>query len=720
MKKLLYVVFAIIIVVVVGIGALLALVDPNQFKPLITEQVKKATGRDLVISGDLSWRFFPSIGLALGKTEFRNPDGFAEPNLVQISSAELSVSVLPLLSRHLEIGNVRLEDSRVFIQTRLDGISNLDGLGQAAQEAAETPAAEPQVTEAPVASEEAVQPWSISLEGVELVNASAVIRDDQAGTETSVSALNFALSRFAPGEWAKANFDVAGKNGELAFTAQGETELLIVPTLDNAELKNVQFAATAKDAAMNIESASLTMDQFKAGDWSTLTFAAKGAVPDLAFDAEGQTRLKLNQAMNDVMLEGLVLSSKLQGATLPRPEMAVKLNADLQYDVQQGLATLSRFETSVDELALTGNGSFKNAAIPQIRFALSSDNIDLDAFLGLDQAKAEAQTAATNGASSETPSDAPASDTAKAEAAKNQEPDLSALKTLDVAGTVSLGKLKAANAKLANVLMDVKIDKGVLTLKQLDADLYDGHIRAEATIDANGKLPRYFVTKTITGVQVQPLLVDLVDNDVLAGKGDILIKLGGTGLAENRIRQNVAGTVDISFADGAINGINIPAMIRKAKATLKGKRDELEDEAKKTDFSAMTATIQLGKGIASTNNLDIDSPLLRVDGAGETSLVKETIDFGLDTSLVATSKGQGGKQVDEVADITVPIDIKGNWTEPKVSLDMKRLLARNNELEQKAKKELDRGLEKILGEKAKDEEVQKVKDKLLEGLGLFN
>ena len=78
MKKLLYVLLAIVLVIVVGIGALLALVDPNQFKPLLSEQVKKATGRDLVINGDIGWRFFPSIGFSLGETEFKNPQGFAE------------------------------------------------------------------------------------------------------------------------------------------------------------------------------------------------------------------------------------------------------------------------------------------------------------------------------------------------------------------------------------------------------------------------------------------------------------------------------------------------------------------------------------------------------------------------------------------------------------------------------------------------------------------
>lgn len=86
MKKLLYAILAIVLVIVVGVGALLALVDPNQFKPLITEQVKKATGRDLVINGEIGWRFFPSIGFTLGETEFRNPAGFAEPNLNRLGS----------------------------------------------------------------------------------------------------------------------------------------------------------------------------------------------------------------------------------------------------------------------------------------------------------------------------------------------------------------------------------------------------------------------------------------------------------------------------------------------------------------------------------------------------------------------------------------------------------------------------------------------------------
>ncbi|PSW01160.1 AsmA family protein [Photobacterium lipolyticum] len=717
MKKLLYILLAIVLIVVVGIGALLALVDPNQFKPLLSEQVKKATGRDLVIAGDISWRFFPSIGFNLGETEFRNPDGFAEPNLVKLGSAELSVSVMPLFSQHLDIGNVSLYDARVFIQTRADGVSNLDGLGEQQAEVSEpatlSAPAEAEPEAAVPESKETSQPWSISLVGMELVNASAIIRDDKAGTITEVSRLNFSLAHFSPGEWTNANFDVIGNNGELSFTAKGETGLLIQPGFKDGELKALTLSATAKDSVNDIEVFELGVDKFKVGEWSTISYNTKGQVPDLVFDANGQTRLKLSKDFNVAELEQLTLAAKLKGNTLPRPEMTVKLDADANYDVAKGLATLSRFETAIDEIAMKGKGSFQSADIPAIRFAVNSDNIDLDAFLGLKQEPSskpsaeDGKQASSSQSGSQSDEAAPVSDI---------EPDLSVLKTLDLAGTVNIGKLKAANARVSNVQLDVNVKKGVLKLNRFDANLYGGSVNAQATIDANGKLPKYQVTKQIKGVQIQPMLIDIAQNDTLAGTGNIDVTLSGAGLAEKRIRQNTSGTIDINFADGAIYGVNIPQMIREAKATLKGRKAEYVKEDKKTDFSALTATVKLGKGEASTNNLHLASPLLRIDGKGNTNLMSEAIDFTINTSVVATSKGQGGKEIDEVADLTVPIDVKGDWKQPTFSLNLKKLLKQNNELEEKAKKEVDRGLEKLLGDKAKDDKIKNAADKLLKGL----
>ncbi|MCM0147418.1 AsmA family protein [Photobacterium galatheae] len=743
MKKILYLLLAIVVVVVVGIGVLVTLVDPNQFKPLIAEQVKKATGRDLVMEGDISWRFFPSIGFDIGRTEFRNPEGFDEPNLVQFNEAGVSVSVLPLFSHQLEVGKVTLKDARVFIQTRKDGVSNLDGLtGDTASSAPQPqpqsqpesqPESQPQGSEGePVVEGETAtgEQWVIRLAGIALENASVSIRDDKAGTMTALDSLNLNLSQFAPGEWADFSFDLAGQNGAMRFTAQGKTGLKIAETLDNASLRNTELSASMTEAGTQLENVTVKLDQFTLGDWGEVSLAAKGQVPDLAFDASGKLRLMVNQDKNKVSVQGLDLNAALEGATLPRPTMTVGIAGDAEYDLKASLAKLNQFTLKADELALKGDASFKQAEIPVIRFDLSSDEINVDNWTGSpEDATAEAEPVKAEQSESEQESAPVASATPS-----DQEPDLSALKQFDVAGTVKVGRFVAANAKLSHVDLAIAIKDGVLDLNKFAAELYDGTIAAKARLDATGKLPVYQVSKTIKGVQVQPLLKDVADNDILAGTGNINVDVKGQGLAESRLKKNLDGTVTINFADGAVNGINIPKMIRDAKAKLKGKSDSVRDEAKKTDFSAMTATLVLKDGKASTDNMYLASPLLRVDGRGNTDLIEQTLDFQIDTSLVATSKGQGGKSVDEVADITVPLDITGTWLAPDYQINFKELVKRNSELdkrakelkakakkeadrlEEKANKEVQRGLEKLLGDKAKDDKVQQAADKLLKGL----
>jgi uridine kinase len=69
-----------IALVIVALLALILFVNPNQFKPMIVEQVQKNTGMTLAIEGDISWQFFPSLGFSVGKTELRNPEGFSSPS----------------------------------------------------------------------------------------------------------------------------------------------------------------------------------------------------------------------------------------------------------------------------------------------------------------------------------------------------------------------------------------------------------------------------------------------------------------------------------------------------------------------------------------------------------------------------------------------------------------------------------------------------------------
>ncbi len=119
------------------------------------------------------------------------------------------------------------------------------------------------------------------------------------------------------------------------------------------------------------------------------------------------------------------------------------------------------------------------------------------------------------------------------------------------------------------------------------------------------------------------------------------MQVQGRGLSELALRNGMQGKVTLKLSDGALHGINLPEMIREARATLSGKGAEQVKEARKTDFSALTASFQIADGIARSNDIQLFAPALRVKGEGQTALVPESLDFLFLTSIVESSKGQG-------------------------------------------------------------------------------
>ena len=71
--------------------------EPNDYKDKISDGVRKATGRELVIEGDLHLSLFPWLAIEMGRTELGNAPGFDDTPFASFDSARLSVRVMPLL-----------------------------------------------------------------------------------------------------------------------------------------------------------------------------------------------------------------------------------------------------------------------------------------------------------------------------------------------------------------------------------------------------------------------------------------------------------------------------------------------------------------------------------------------------------------------------------------------------------------------------------------------
>lgn len=119
---------ALILLAILGSILFVTFVSPNQFKPLITEQVKKFTGRQLTIDGNLSWTFYPNLGVKVGHMQLSNPSEFTQKIFAEIQSATLGVKVMPLFHARVESNGISLHGMKLYLIKNAKGKTNWQDL----------------------------------------------------------------------------------------------------------------------------------------------------------------------------------------------------------------------------------------------------------------------------------------------------------------------------------------------------------------------------------------------------------------------------------------------------------------------------------------------------------------------------------------------------------------------------------------------------------------
>jgi AsmA protein len=382
-----------------------------------------------------------------------------------------------------------------------------------------------------------------------------------------------------------------------------------------------------------------------------LSLRARGDQPKLDLLAALKTQLTFDPGRPSAALEDLALEVK--GAAADLEDLAFNATGRASLDgakerVQAQLA--GRFGDSSFKAQLGVNG-FAAAAIS---FDAELDRLDVDRYLA----------------------PAPAAGKSKP-AAAGPEPrfDLSGLRALRAEGTLKIGALKANNVKSSNVRLALKAKDGRVDLDPVTADFYEGKLASAITINAAPATPAFTVRHRFNGIRIGPLVKDLADSDILEGRGDVSADVTSRGNTVSALKQALNGTASLKLADGAIKGIDIAGSIRDAKArlgALRGEQTQAADKSQKTDFSELTATFKIVNGVARNNDLDMKSPLLRVGGEGEINIGADSLNYLIKASIVGTTKGQGGRELEELRGVTVPVRVSGPLAAPSYKLDFGR------------------------------------------------
>ncbi|HBU97705.1 AsmA family protein, partial [Thalassospira lucentensis] len=75
MKKILAVIGAVLVVLIAALLIIPSLIDWNGYKAQVSQAVRDATGRELVINGDLSMSLIPSPALSAEQVALGNAPG---------------------------------------------------------------------------------------------------------------------------------------------------------------------------------------------------------------------------------------------------------------------------------------------------------------------------------------------------------------------------------------------------------------------------------------------------------------------------------------------------------------------------------------------------------------------------------------------------------------------------------------------------------------------
>src|SRR5579875_3361863 len=123
--RLALIVLAVLLFVPVAAGAaLFATFDADHYKPQILAAIRRATGRDVSVNGDIRLSLDPGLTLEAEDAALGNVPNGTRPDMATLPRIEAKVAFWPLLSGHVQIRRLLLVRPDILLETDAEGHPN--------------------------------------------------------------------------------------------------------------------------------------------------------------------------------------------------------------------------------------------------------------------------------------------------------------------------------------------------------------------------------------------------------------------------------------------------------------------------------------------------------------------------------------------------------------------------------------------------------------------
>ena len=631
-KFLGWLVAALVALFAIAAVAFFLFFDANDFREEIGVAVQKATGRELVIEGDVALKVFPWLAVDVGSSKIGNAKGFGDTPFAHFERAQLSVRVLPLLIRQeIVVGTIKIEGLVLNLEENRRGVTNWDDLvdGESATR-----------NEQATGSADA----AVDVASMELVDATFNYYDAAADSRY---ALHDANLRIGPVTGSRENLLVDGLSLKARLEGVGEMPTEFKVSTDSIGLQTVEqvvtlakLELTALGMDMSIEpqpfsyadsvqpTAGIKIDAFSPRSLMTVF----GTEPPETADPV---------ALSRVIVEA---TAALKSKTIELTDVTLKL----------------------DDTTFRGTLTVPRSSTGTYQFNFDADVIDLTRYME------PAADAGSSAGSESVPTEIPA--------------DL--IRPLNARGNLRVTTATLGNMEFENVVLGLNAANGRLRLHPIKSGLLGGTYNGDVRIDASGKTPVLSVDEKIEGVDLAALAKAMFAQDNITGAINGNFTLTGRGQDMDAVQSSLAGNMAFELSDGSYEGTDIWFELRRARALLKRETPPQPVLPARTRFSSVTATGVVKNGVMQSDDLFAELPFIQLTGSGSVDLPAATVNYGLAARVLKKPELMTDVTEAELNDFTetvIPLKITGPLTSPSVKPDVERMVRKRVEDELKGR-----------------------------------
>jgi uncharacterized protein involved in outer membrane biogenesis len=433
-------------------------IDANSYKPVIAAEVKKATGRELVLDGPIKLSLLPVPTATIDGVKFFNAPGAKNPNMVEVKSATVRLSLLSLLTGNVDVSEVTLVEPKIVLEINAEGKPNWEFA--------------PSVAEAKPAVAKPSSAKPLSLGRLAIEDGTLIFSDSKAGISVVAEKANFSAS-------------VGALDGPYSLAGGA--------TVNGSPLR-LDLAVSAKSAAGHTADVSLEAGGGK------LSF--KGTLSELGPNARLSGIASVSADQLTTFIATLVRLAGQPEPALP-PLLAGKFNFDGAIDVSQTAVAARDFKLALGQD--NGSGSLSVTLKPALALdgKIVVPRMDLDRWLA---------TLARPPASAATPAATPVTGAPAAAATPAAGSGFPANLTVKLA--LDVGEVIYNKQPIRNVAVELEARGGAVAVPKLSATLPgDMVLQARSTMAGDASRPQVSGDFSLVGPKLRETLTWL-DVDV--------------------------------------------------------------------------------------------------------------------------------------------------------------------------------------------------------------